>query len=154
MSYVGGEAAAPNGCVFCASIDSSDDRAALVVERTPNTVTLLNRYPYTSGHVMVLPIRHLTDPLDLDAAEGAALFAGMQRALRALDSTLHPDGYNSGFNFGDAAGGSVGHLHMHVVPRWSGDTNFMPVLGDVKVVPEHLEATAARLREAFSALGA
>lgn len=150
MAYVTGEAEASTGCFICDAVAAQDDAASLVVERTPVTITLLNRFPYSSGHLMVAPVRHASDPRDLDAAEGSALFSGAQRALAALDSAMHPNGFNLGLNLGSPAGGSVDHLHLHVVPRWAGDTNFMPVLGEVKVIPEHLEATAAKLRDAFS----
>lgn len=152
MAYVGGDGEPKSGCFLCDAIAGADDDASLVVERAALTVTLLNRFPYSSGHVMVVPRGHASDPRDLNADEGAAVFAGAQRALAALDDSMHPDGFNLGFNLGAAAGGSVDHLHLHVVPRWSGDTNFMPVLGDVKVLPEHLQATAAHLRDAFRRL--
>ena len=109
------------------------------MDRDELTFTLLNRYPYSSGHVMVVPLRHAPDLVSLSAEEGAAMFAATQRAIRALTEAMHPGGYNIGINQGAAAGASVEHVHLHVVPRWGGDTNFMPVLGDVKVLPEHLE---------------
>ena len=149
MAYVGGEPKAADGCFLCTAIAGSDDVASLVVDRAPLTITLLNRFPYSGGHVMVVPTRHVRDPRELEPDEGAAMFAGAQCALAAIDSALHPEGFNLGINLGAAAGSSVEHLHLHVVPRWTGDTNFMPVLGDVKVLPELLETTAARLREAY-----
>ena len=152
MAYVGAEPSDAGGCFLCEAIASADNASSLVVDRAPQTITLLNRFPYSSGHVMVVPIRHVRDPRELDPAEGAALFAGAQCALAAIDAALHPDGFNIGLNLGTAAGSSVEHLHLHVVPRWAGDTNFMPVLGDVKVLPELLDTTATRLREAFHTL--
>ena len=149
MAYVGAEPSDANGCFLCQAIAGAGNASSLVVDRAPQTITLLNRFPYSSGHVMVVPIRHVRDPRELDPAEGAALFAGAQCALAAIDAALHPDGFNIGLNLGTAAGSSVEHLHLHVVPRWAGDTNFMPVLGDVKVLPELLDTTATRLREAF-----
>jgi ATP adenylyltransferase len=121
-----------------------------VVERTALTVTVLNRFPYSSGHVMVVPRRHAPDILALSPDEGSAVFSGMQRAVEALDAAMNPGGYNIGINQGAVAGASVEHVHLHVVPRWGGDTNFMPVLADTKVLPEHLDATAARLRAAYA----
>ena len=149
MAYVTGDSPSSSGCFLCDAIAGTDDEGMLVVARAPLTITLLNRFPYSSGHVMVVPIRHVRDPRELEPAESAALFEGAQCALAAIDASMHPDGFNVGFNLGTAAGGSVEHLHTHVVPRWSGDTNFMPVLADVKVLPELLETTATRLREAF-----
>ena len=152
MAYVGAEPSYANGCFLCNAIAGADDESSLVVARAPLTITLLNRFPYSSGHVMVVPTRHVHDPRELEPAEGAALFAGTQCALAAIDAAFHPDGFNIGLNLGTAAGSSVEHMHLHVVPRWAGDTNFMPVLGDVKVLPELLDTTAMRLREAFQAL--
>jgi ATP adenylyltransferase len=149
MAYVGAEPSDAAGCFLCDAIAGAVDESSLVVDRAPLTITLLNRFPYSSGHVMVVPIRHVHDPRELEPDEGAALFAGAQSALAAIDAALHPDGFNMGLNLGTAAGSSVEHMHLHVVPRWAGDTNFMPVLGDVKVLPELLDTTATRLREAF-----
>jgi ATP adenylyltransferase len=149
MAYVGGEESPQEGCFLCRAA-GPEAESSLVVERAGATVTLLNRFPYSSGHVMVVPIRHAADVLELDEGEGAALFAGVQRSLRAIRAALHPEGFNIGINLGAAAGASVEHVHVHVVPRWGGDTNFMPVVGDVKVLPEHLDATAVKLREAYS----
>jgi ATP adenylyltransferase len=152
MAYVAGDHPSGGSCFLCDAIAGGNDEAALVVDRAPLTVTLLNRFPYSSGHVMVVPTRHALDPRELEPAESAALFAGAQRALAAIDAALHPEGFNLGINLGGAAGGSVEHLHVHVVPRWTGDTNFMPVLADVKGLPELLETTAAKLRDAFRGL--
>ena len=152
MAYVSG---APSGtgdaCFLCAAARGDDE--SLVVDRGKLAFTLMNRFPYTSGHLMAVPIRHTAGVLALTADEGSALFAATQRAIRALTDVMHPDGFNIGINQGSAAGASTEHVHLHVVPRWSGDTNFMPVLGDVKVLPQDLETTAATLREAFARLG-
>jgi ATP adenylyltransferase len=153
MAYVSGASPGTDqGCFLCAAADGSDE-ASLVVDRGETAFVLMNRFPYTSGHLMVVPVRHAGDVLELTAAEGAAIFAATQRAIRALTDVLHPDGFNIGINQGSAAGASAEHVHLHVVPRWAGDTNFMPVLGDVKVLPQDLETTAANLREAFARLG-
>jgi len=154
MAYVGGDESDDGTCFICAARDSKGPAAQLVVERGELTVTLLNRFPYSPGHLMVAPARHVTDPRDLDSRDGAAMFAAVQRAMRALSAAMTPDGFNAGLNLGSAAGSSIDHLHLHVVPRWGGDTNFMPVLADVKVIPEHLEATAAKLQQAYEALNA
>ena len=154
MAYVTGVEPSRSGCFICDAATtepgSPDD---LVVERAEHTVTLLNRFPYSSGHVMVAPRRHEADLGDLSGDEGMALLAATQRALRAITAAMQPGGFNVGFNLGAAAGPSIDHLHLHVVPRWAGDTNFMPVLADVKVLPEHLVVTAMRLREAIAAVG-
>ncbi|MGA2283752.1 MAG: HIT domain-containing protein [Candidatus Dormibacteria bacterium] len=149
MAYVTGDAPASDGCFICAAADAGASDG-LVIERAERTVTLLNRFPYTSGHVMVAPRRHAADLRDLTPEEGLALLEATQRALDAISAEMQPGGFNVGFNLGAAAGASVDHLHLHVVPRWGSDTNFMPVLADVKVVPEHLEITARRLRQALA----
>ena len=151
MAYVGGERT-HDGCVLCAIRDGLDE-GNRVVERAELTFTVLNLFPYSSGHVMVVPNRHVADITGLDAAAGAALFEGAQRAVRALEAALQPNGFNLGINTGHAAGAGIAdHVHLHVVPRWAGDTNFMPVLADVKVLPEHIDATAEKLRQAYARL--
>jgi ATP adenylyltransferase len=134
MDYVTGTDPPPEGCFICAAAASGAERG-LVVERAERTLTLMNRFPYSSGHVMVAPRRHAPDLRDLTAEESLAIMAATQRALDALSSVMQPGGFNVGFNLGAAAGASVDHLHLHVVPRWASDTNFMPVLADVKVLP-------------------
>ena len=154
MAYVSsGPGASDHECFLCAAAAESPEEASLVVDRGDLCFTLMNRYPYSSGHLMVVPYRHTPDLLSMTPAEGSALFAATQRAVRGLIEAMHPGGFNIGINQGSAAGASTEHVHLHVVPRWGGDTNFMPVLGDVKVLPELLETTAANLREAFSRLG-
>jgi ATP adenylyltransferase len=151
MAYVGGERT-HEGCVLCA-IAEGDDQGNRVVERAELTYTVLNLFPYSSGHVMVVPLRHVADITELNRDEATAVMEGAQRAMRALREAFNPDGFNGGFNAGQAAGAGIAdHVHLHVVPRWSGDTNFMPVLADVKVIPEHMEQTAASLRAAYATL--
>ena len=153
MTYVSsGPSSSDSACFLCDAAKEEASEHSLVVDRDELTVTLLNRYPYSSGHVMVVPVRHAPDLVSLTPDEGAAVFAATQRAIRALTAAMHPGGFNIGINQGAAAGASVEHIHMHVVPRWGGDTNFMPVLADVKVLPEHLENTAVSLRAAFDRL--
>ena len=152
MTYVSSASEPHGGYFLCSAAAADGETAELVVDRAELTVTLLNRFPYSSGHLMVAPRRHTPDIPSLTDDEGAAIFAATRRALRALSAAMGPDGFNVGVNHGRAAGASVEHFHQHVVPRWDGDTNFMPVVGDVKVLPEHLETTATRLREAFAAL--
>jgi ATP adenylyltransferase len=137
------------GCVFC-NAATGDDEALLVVHRGERALVLLNKFPYASGHLMVAPLRHLGEYAELTAEEGAEIHDLTVGALAALRSAMAPQGFNVGWNLGEVAGGSISaHLHEHVVPRWGGDTNFMPVLADVKVMPEHLAETRRKLADAW-----
>ena len=137
------------GCVFCLAADGSDEER-LVVQRGARGFVLLNRFPYASGHLMVAPYRHVAEFADLDDEEALELHRLAERGMGALAETYGPQGYNVGWNLGRIAGaGVVDHVHLHVVPRWAGDTNFMPVLADVKVLPEHLVETRQTLADAF-----
>lgn len=140
------------GCVFCAFAEREDDREIRVVARSEHAFVLLNNYPYNPGHLMVVPHTHtgeyaeLTEEVLLDHA------LLKQRSLRALELAMAPDGFNVGLNLGTGAGGSIDdHLHTHIVPRWQGDTNFMPVISDTKVIVEALADTYDRLHEAYAA---
>ena len=138
-----------DGCVFCVA-HTGDDEERLVVFRGDCAFVLLNKFPYSSGHFMVAPVRHVGDFGALDEDEALELHRLAVRGIEALRSVYHPEGFNLGWNLGRIAGaGVVDHVHLHVVPRWAGDTNFMPVLADVKVLPEHLEATRRRLADAW-----
>jgi len=138
-----------DGCIFCAAVDG-DDEQQLVVHRAEHTLVLLNKFPYSSGHVMVAPRRHVASLDALQDVEALEIHRLATEALVALAATYEPDGYNLGWNLGRVAGaGIVDHVHLHAVPRWAGDTNFMPVLADVKVLPEHLVATRRRLAAAW-----
>ena len=140
------------GCLFCRLYRSRDDVANLVVARGRLGFVALNRFPYNNGHLMVAPVRHVATPERLTAAEARELWELAARSVRALKQALRPQGFNLGANLGRVAGAGVaGHLHLHVVPRWNGDTNFMPVTGQTKVISEHLVATAARLRPLLAA---
>ena len=141
-------AATSGGCFLCAAAATGHDE--LVVAADGATVTLLNRYPYNTGHLLVAPRAHLPDLVALGDDGAATLMVAARRAVRALQSAMSPDGFNVGINHGSAAGASVEHVHLHVVPRWHGDTNYMPVVGATKVLPELLEETATRLRTAFA----
>jgi ATP adenylyltransferase len=137
------------GCVFCNAV-AGDDEELLVVHRGERALVLLNKFPYASGHLMVAPRRHVGEYTELTAGEAAEIHALTVAALGALRATMAPQGFNVGWNLGQVAGGSIAaHLHQHVVPRWGGDTNFMPVLGDVKVLPEHLAETRRKLVAAW-----
>jgi ATP adenylyltransferase len=138
------------GCVFCAAADGEDEER-LVVHRGTKAFVLLNKFPYASGHFMVAPFRHAGDLGTLDDDEVLEIHRLAERGIRALGETYRPDAFNLGWNLGRFAGaGVVDHVHLHVVPRWAGDTNFMPVLADVKVLPEHLVETRRRLADAFA----
>ena len=151
MQYIGGEPKA--GCLFCRVIENpDDDDAALVVWRPQGAIVMLNKFPYNPGHVMVAPLAHRSTFEDLDEAQTADLMRAVRRTLTVVRGALKPEGFNVGANIGRSAGAGIpDHVHLHVVPRWNGDTNFMPVLGDVKVIPEALAQTAEKLRQAFAA---
>jgi len=140
-----------DGCIFCKAAGGEDDRAAQVVARGRYCFVIMNRFPYNPGHVMVAPIRHSGSLHDLSDEELAEMFRYIDYSVRVANRVMHPDGFNVGMNLGRAAGaGIVDHLHVHVVPRWVGDTNFMPVLSDVKVIAEHLQATYQKLADGFA----
>jgi len=137
------------GCVFCRAL-ASDDEEGLIVHRSEVAFVLLNKFPYTSGHLMVAPMRHVGEYGELEDDEVLEIHRLTRAGIGALSQLYGPQGYNLGWNLGRIAGaGVVDHVHLHVVPRWAGDTNFMPVLADVKVVPEHLAETWRRLAEAW-----
>lgn len=151
MGYINGEK--EDGCLFCRKAEGLDDAADHVVARGERSFVLLNLYPYNSGHLMVAPYRHTGRLEDLEPAEVADLMALVRKSIEVLKLRLAPEGFNVGFNLGKSAGaGIVEHIHLHIVPRWSGDTNFMPVITDTRVVPQALADTARILREGFSGL--
>ena len=148
MEYIQG-ADEQEGCIFCRARDGADEES-LVVRRGERAFVVLNRYPYASGHLMVAPNRHEGEFSELDAEEAAEIHRLAATGLGALAETMRPQGFNLGWNLGRIAGaGVVNHVHLHVVPRWAGDTNFMPVLADVKVLPEALEDTRRKLAGAW-----
>jgi len=137
-------------CIFCAKPADEDDEANLIVHRGGRCFVILNKYPYTNGHLMVAPFEHLATIQELDAATVGELMALAQRAMSVLEDEYSPHGYNVGFNQGRVAGaGLEHHIHLHVVPRWGGDTNFMPVIADTRVMAQTLEQTYAALRGRF-----
>jgi ATP adenylyltransferase len=148
LAYLKGEKS--SDCIFC-SKPTLDDEEAFIVHRGGTCYVILNAFPYTNGHVMVAPYAHVPDLRDLDADATAELTALTQQALTAIGRVYGPDGFNLGANLGEIAGaGFAGHFHMHAVPRWKGDTNFMPVVGDTRVLPETLPDSWRKLRAAFS----
>ena len=122
-----------------------DDKAAMIVHRSRLSYLVLNRFPYNPGHLLAVPYREVVELEELSGAERADLMEEIVFAKRLLAAAMKPDGVNIGFNLGAAAGGSIAHLHGHIVPRWNGDNNFMPVLGQTRVLPQSLEATWDRL---------
>ena len=146
MSYVTSAGAPDAACVFCAVLSAGDDRRALILRRTPRAFLVLNAFPYATGHLLAMPLRHVARVEDVTRDEMAETMALVQDGVRALAEGYKPDGFNIGMNLGRVAGAGVpGHVHMHVVPRWNGDTNFMPVVAGTKVLPETLETTYDRL---------
>jgi ATP adenylyltransferase len=145
----------PAGCIFClfpAQEGEEADRRNLIVHRSSRSFTILNRYPYNNGHVMVVPRAHVSRLEDLDAATFADLQEELRRVVAVIREAYRPEAMNVGMNLGKAAGAGIeDHLHWHVVPRWGGDTNFMPVLADTKVMIEHLDESWRRIREGFGA---
>jgi ATP adenylyltransferase len=150
MAYVSTAGGPEAACVFCAALESGDDRRALILHRGTLAFLILNAFPYASGHLMAVITRHVPTIEAATPEELAEAMTLIQTATRALASVYHPDGLNVGLNQGRAAGaGVLGHLHIHLVPRWAGDTNFMPVIGETRVLPESLETTYHRLTAAL-----
>jgi ATP adenylyltransferase len=139
------------GCVFCTAIEG-DDEQKLVLYRGDHAFAMLNKFPYSSGHFMVAPLRHVGEFSELSSDEVLEIHRLASAGIGALAQTYSPQGYNLGWNLGRIAGaGVLDHVHIHVVPRWAGDTNFMPVLADVKVLPEHLSEARRKLAEVWPA---
>jgi ATP adenylyltransferase len=137
-------------CIFCAALEGGDDEANLIVHRGERCFVILNKFPYTNGHLMVAPYEHVATIQDLGPETTTEMMSLAQRGMTALERSYSPHGYNVGFNQGRVAGAGVEHhIHMHVVPRWGGDTNFMPVLGDTRVMNQTLEDSFKTVREAF-----
>jgi ATP adenylyltransferase len=140
------------GCIFCDALAAGDDATALILFRGKKNFLILNRFPYTTGHVMVVPHAHQPDLASTDAATLQEMMELSRRAQIALAEVYRPEGFNLGINLGKCAGAGVAdHLHMHILPRWTGDTNFMTVVGETRVQPEDLQTTYARLKPFFSA---
>lgn len=146
MGYIKGEK--PDGCVFCkCSIRCEDD---YVLYEGKSSFIMMNRYPYVNGHLMIIPMRHLANIEDLTSEEKEEIFSMIQTSVKVLKEAMKPQGFNIGMNLGKAAGAGIEeHIHVHVVPRWEGDTNFMTVVGNVRVIPEDVGTTAANLIPLF-----
>ena len=144
-----------DGCIFCDKLGEGRDAENLILHRGERAFVLLNLYPYNSGHLMVAPFLHVGDIAALPPEVSADIWELTQRSVAALTAEYRPHGYNLGMNLGRVAGAGVpDHLHLHIVPRWNGDTNFMPVLAETKVMPEAPDRTYARLRPYFESAGA
>lgn len=146
MAWIGASKA-PVGCVFCNARESRDDRTTYLLERSDHAFLILNAYPYASGHLMAVVNRHVGTLVGAETVELADMMRLVQRGVEALTAEYRAEGFNVGMNQGRAAGAGIeDHLHIHVVPRWNGDSNFISVLGDTRVLPETLETTWERLR--------
>jgi ATP adenylyltransferase len=150
MEYIRTAREGTNECIFC-ELQSKDDTAAHILKRTPRAFALMNAFPYNPGHLMVAPYRHVASIENLDEDEMAHVGRLLQESLRVLRASVGPDGFNVGVNVGRVAGaGFPGHVHWHVVPRWNGDVNFMPVTAGTRVLPEMIDETFAKMRPAFA----
>ena len=149
----GGGGGGPTGCVFCDHLDDSDDERASILHRGQHAFVLLNAFPYNTGHVMVAPNRHVGDLGEMEAGERTEMMELVTLSSDVIRQAMGAHGFNIGINMGAAAGAGIpGHLHTHVVPRWEGDTNFMPVVGETKVLPEMIADTYVKLRPLFDRL--
>lgn len=151
MSYVQNVDNSDNGCIFCTKPKESNDRDNLLLYRGEHTFVLMNLFPYNNGHLMVIPYQHTADMLDLPAEVSADLWLNLCLCKKALSNAIRPDAFNIGMNIGRTAGAGIDqHVHMHIVPRWSGDTNFMPVIGKTKVISQGIDETYEQLLPHFS----
>lgn len=145
MEYIKGEK--PEGCVFCKCSIRCDD---YIVYEGKSCFVMLNRYPYVSGHTMIIPVRHIGKIEDLTSEERSEIFSLLDTTVRVLKEAMNPDGFNIGMNIGKAAGAGIEeHIHVHVIPRWEGDTNFMSVVNNIRVIPEDMQTTATKLAPLF-----
>ena len=149
MGYILAENKA-DGCIFCPGADRSADQERLILHVGPRTMVVMNRFPYNNGHLLVAPVKHVSSLERLNQDETLGLLLMVRKSIEILKQVMKPDGFNVGLNLGHVAGaGMENHMHFHVVPRWKGDTNFMTVIEDVRVIPEHIKATYAKLVPLF-----
>ncbi len=152
MAYIGGTRT--EGCLFCEKAREDADRTTLILHRGPLTYVVMNLYPYANGHLMIVPYRHCAGLDQLSSEESLEIMQAARHCVQVLQRAFQAEGFNVGFNLGKAAGAGIAeHVHLHVVPRWVGDTNFMPVLADTKVMPEYLEAGYEKLHPFFQEQG-
>ena len=147
MNYILGEK--KRGCFFCRELREKKQEKNLILYEGQHVFALMNKYPYNNGHLMIVPKRHRLNLEDLNSDELRELFELLKASTRVLKTVLRPDGFNVGMNIGKVGGAGEDHVHLHIVPRWEGDTNFMPLIGETKVVPEYLERTYRKLHGAF-----
>jgi ATP adenylyltransferase len=150
MDYILGEK--KKGCFFCKKLKEKKDRENLILYKGEHVFVVMNKYPYNNGHLMIVPRRHYLGLEKLDDKESKELFDLLRASVKVLKACFRPHGFNIGMNIGRVGGAGEAHVHLHVVPRWAGDTNFMPVMAETKVVPEYLAKTYQRLHTAFSDL--
>ena len=154
MAYIKSAKENDEECIFCAKPKQNKDEENLILKRGRKAFIIMNRFPYNNGHVMVSPYRHVASVVDLDDEEGLEVMKLVSLSIRALSEALNPDAFNIGINLGRVAGAGIAdHVHIHVVPRWQGDTNFMTVIANTKVMPELLEETYRKLLNAIMKLG-
>ena len=140
----------PKGCVFCDAVQKEDGESNLIVARGKCAFVILNRYPYTSGHIMIVPLEHIGSFEKMDEETSAEVMRLIRQGITTLDKVYKPDGYNMGANLGASAGaGIANHVHFHLVPRWDGDTNFMTSIGETRVLPEDLSETFKQIKDAW-----
>lgn len=150
MKYISGDGTPAGECVFCSAPNQEDSPKNLVVHRGDKAYAILNRYPYTTGHLMIVPFLHVPSIEDLTPATRAEMMEMVSRALTVLREVYRTDGFNVGINMGSAAGAGISeHAHIHIVPRWGGDTNFMSTIGETRVLPEELEETFVKIKKAW-----
>ncbi len=153
MAYIAPETPQPQGCIFCTQPAENRDAEHHILYRGEHCFMMLNLYPYNNGHLMIAPYQHVGTIEGLPPETLTELMTQAQLALKALRAAMKPDGFNMGINQGKVAGaGFADHMHLHIVPRWNGDTNFMPVVADTKVMPEHLDVVYQKLKEAIAAV--
>jgi ATP adenylyltransferase len=140
------------GCIFCEKPLEGRDRENLILWRGDHSFVMMNKFPYNNGHLMVIPNRHCLDLEDLHEKEVKELFHQLRTATHVLKETIRPQGFNVGINIGGVGGAGEDHIHVHIVPRWAGDTNFMPILGETKIIPQYLQETYETLHRAFKNL--
>jgi ATP adenylyltransferase len=154
MEYIEGMDRGEKECIFCGKASEDRDEENFILHRGKKVFVLLNTFPYTNGHLLVAPYRHTADLVGLNDEEAGELLSAAALAIKALREAMGPDGFNLGVNLGRSAGAGIAdHIHLHIVPRWTGDTNFMAVCGEAKVIPEALSATFEKLRKALASLG-